>query len=119
MTNFHHSSEIGEHLIKACKSQIDYNGKEYLGFGIPQVIVKEGKRHSIGKAYLEKTHTRENLHIMTRSHVVKVVIGLHTKEAVGVIYVHEGKTVAAKATKEIVLSAGAINTPQILMLSGK
>lgn len=122
VNNFKHSTKLGEHLLKACKDpyeKIDYNGKDYLGFGIPQVISKEGRRHSMATAYLQGCNARENLRILPKSHVVKVIIGHHTKEAVGVIYVHEGKTVAAKARKEVILSAGAINTPQILMLSGK
>lgn len=122
LNNFQHHTTIGEHLLESCKKpydKIDYNGKEYLGFGVPQVIVKDGARHSTATAYLDKCHVRQNLHILPKSHVVKVVIGHHTKEAVGVIYVHDGKTVAAKARKEIILSAGAINTPHILLLSGK
>lgn len=121
LNNFKYHSKIGEALIEACKSpyeKIDYNGKEYLGFGIPQVISKDGQRHSTGAAYLKKCNARSNLHILPKSHVVKVIIGHHTKEAAGVVYVHDGKTIAAKAKKEIILSAGAINTPQILMLSG-
>lgn len=79
--------------------------------------MKDGKRHTVANAYLVKE--RDNLRVLTKSHVVKVIIGHHTKEAVGVIYVHDGKTFAAKAKKEVILSAGAINTPQILMLSGE
>lgn len=122
MSNFKHYTTIGDHLLKSCikpYEKIDYNGRDYLGFGIPQVILKDGERYGTGSAYLDKCNARDNLHILPKSHVVKVIVGHHTKEAVGVVYVHEGKTVAVKAKKEIILSAGAINTPQILMLSGE
>lgn len=121
LNNFKHPTKIGEKLLESCKKpyeKIDYNGQDYLGFGIPQVIAKDGMRHSMATAYLQGCDARDNLKIVSKAHVVKIIIGHHTKEAVGVIYVHEGKTLAAKARKEIILSAGAINTPQILMLSG-
>lgn len=122
LNNLKHHTTIGEHLLEACKKpyeKIDYNGRDYLGFGIPQVISKDGKRHSMATAYLHTCDSRNNLRILPKSHVVKVIIGHHTKEAVGVVYVHDGKTIAAKAKKEVILTAGAINSPQILMLSGK
>ncbi|RZC43261.1 glucose dehydrogenase [FAD, quinone]-like, partial [Asbolus verrucosus] len=97
---------------------VDYNGKEQLGLGVVQINSKRGKRQSTAQAYLEPARTRHNLSIKPLSHVIKIIISPHTKEATGVEYLHDGKLYSAKAHKEVILSAGAINTPQILMLSG-
>lgn len=52
------------------------------------------------------------------SQVIKIIISPHTKEAYGVKYIHDGKLYIAKANKEVILAAGAINTAQLLLLSG-
>ncbi|KAJ3664213.1 hypothetical protein Zmor_008400 [Zophobas morio] len=97
---------------------IDFNGKEQIGLGITQIISKHGKRQSTAQAYLEPAKKRHNLIIKPFSHVTKILISPHTKEATGVEFIHDGKLHVANAEKEVILSAGTINTAQILMLSG-
>lgn len=73
-------------------------------------------RASTYHAFIDPVRHRRNLKISTRSYVTKVLIA--GKRAYGVEYVKDGKTCFATAKKEVILSAGAINSPQILMLSG-
>lgn len=97
---------------------IDPNGDEQIGFAAPQLLTKAGKRNSVSRSYLETAKDRKNLSVRPFSQVVQILVGAHTKEAYGVKYVHQGKLFVAKQKKEIILSAGAINSPQLLMLSG-
>ncbi|XP_018569548.1 glucose dehydrogenase [FAD, quinone] [Anoplophora glabripennis] len=122
LENFQHSSDLAHHVLQAGHeigiNTVDYNGKEQLGLGEPQVIGKNGKRNSVAQAYLVPAHARDNLVVRPLSHVVEIIISPHTKEAQGVKYLHDGKIFVAKAAKEVVLAAGPINTPQLLLLSG-
>ncbi|KAJ8926199.1 hypothetical protein NQ314_021455 [Rhamnusium bicolor] len=61
---------------------------------------------------------RNNLVVLTKSYVIKIEINNDTKEATGVIFTNHGRTYRAAASKEVILSAGAISSPQLLMLSG-
>lgn len=85
---------------------VDYNGKDQMGIGFAQGTTKSGKRWSAAQGYLEEAKCRDNLVIKPNSKVLKVLISPHTKEAYGVEYLHEGELCIAKATKDIVLSAG-------------
>lgn len=115
-------THLAEHTLQAGKELdihlVDYNGKHQLGMGIPQLTTKCGRRYSTAEAYLEAAAKRDNLIVKPLSQVLKVLISTHTKEAQGVVYLHDGKVFVAKAEKEVILSAGALNTPKILMLSG-
>lgn len=84
----------------------------------PQGTVRRGRRCSTSKAFLRPVRHRKNLHISKNSHVLKIVIDPITKEATGVEFEKKGRKYIVKASKEVVLSAGAIASPQILMLSG-
>lgn len=97
---------------------LDYNGENQIGFSRTQVANKRGRRHSISRAYLESIKDRKNLVIKTLSNVTKIVINPNTKEAEGVEYTRNGRIFLARNRKEIVLSAGALNSPQLLMISG-
>ena len=94
----------------------DYNGEGEEGCSRIQVNVRNGVRSSTSVEYLGKTFDRKNLHISVNSFVTKVEI--EEKKATGVYVIRNGRKVLIKARKEIILSAGALNTPQILMLSG-
>lgn len=61
---------------------------------------------------------RANLHTAMKSHVIKILINPNTNKAYGVVFIRNGVKQVVYATKEVILSAGAINTPQLLMLSG-
>ncbi|XP_045465780.1 glucose dehydrogenase [FAD, quinone]-like isoform X1 [Harmonia axyridis] len=97
---------------------VDYNGKEQLGIGFSQGTTKNGKRWSSAKGYLEETKNRPNLVVKPFSLVTKILINPQTKEAYGVKFINKEKLHVAKATKEVIVSAGALNTPQLLQLSG-
>lgn len=95
----------------------DYNGAEQEGVGFFQLTSHKGRRCSAAVAYLNPVKSRQNLRIITHAQVEKVII--EGKRATGVTYTdRSGNLQTVKARKEIVLSGGAINSPQILMLSG-
>ena len=95
----------------------DYNGADQEGVGFFQLTAKNGRRCSTAVAYLNPARRRDNLRIITHAQVDRVVI--EGKRAVGVEYTDRaGQTQTVKAGREIVLSGGAINSPQLLMLSG-
>lgn len=94
----------------------DYNGKEQEGFSIVQSTVREGVRSSTSLEFLGMLGKRENLHIAVRSMVTK--IDIKNDKAIGVFFIRDNRKLYVKAKKEVILSAGAINSPQLLMLSG-
>ncbi|WP_220270416.1 GMC family oxidoreductase [Yoonia sediminilitoris] len=95
----------------------DYNGAEQEGVGFFQLTSRNGRRCSAAVAYLNPVKSRQNLQIITHAQVEKVVI--EGKRATAVTYRdRSGSTQTITARKEIILSGGAINSPQILMLSG-
>ncbi|XP_045036175.1 glucose dehydrogenase [FAD, quinone] isoform X1 [Daphnia magna] len=97
---------------------VDFNAAQQIGFGFVQGTIRRGTRCSTAKAFLRPVRSRKNLHISMHSHVHKVVIDPSTKQAIAVRFEKRGKIYQVKAKKEIVISAGAINSPQLLMLSG-
>lgn len=94
----------------------DYNGHRQEGFGRMHMTVKDGVRWSTANAYLKPARNRSNLTVVTGALTHKVL--LEGKKAVGVRYEAGGKIVDAKATREVVLSAGSVGSPQLLQLSG-
>ncbi|WP_299026216.1 choline dehydrogenase [uncultured Sulfitobacter sp.] len=95
----------------------DYNGAEQEGVGFFQLTAKNGRRCSTAVAYLNPARKRPNLQIITHAQVEQIVI--EGRRATGVKYTDKsGQTQTVKAAKEIILSGGAINSPQLLMLSG-
>lgn len=94
----------------------DYNGHTQDGFARLQMSIKDGRRSSGSTAYLRPVRSRKNLSIQTSALVLR--IDICNGRANGVRYLQNGREIAATATKEVVLSGGVINTPQLLMLSG-
>ena len=94
----------------------DYNGAKQEGVGVVQVSAKDGVRYSTSKSYVDPARGRDNLVVQSGAHVLRLLI--ENQRCVGVVYLHDGQEKTARATEEVVLSAGAIGTPQILMLSG-
>lgn len=95
----------------------DYNGAQQEGVGNFQLTTRNGLRCSAAVAFLKPIRGRENLQIITYALVQK--IDLEGKKATGVTYRdRSGALQTIKARREVVISAGAINAPQILMLSG-
>ncbi|MEO9649314.1 MAG: choline dehydrogenase [Roseobacter sp.] len=95
----------------------DYNGADQEGVGFFQLTAKNGRRCSSAVAYLNPVKKRPNLQIITHAQVDK--IDIEGGRAKGVRYTNRsGEVVTIKARREIVLCGGAINSPQLLMLSG-
>lgn len=94
----------------------DFNGETQEGVGIYEVNIKDGWRHSPAKAFLRPALKRANVKLMTRMHVHKIV--LEGRRAVGVEVVGPGGRQVIRARREVVLCAGAVNTPHLLHLSG-
>jgi choline dehydrogenase len=94
----------------------DYNGAQQFGVSPSQVTQINGERCSASKAYLTPNLNRPNLTIITGAHTRRVVF--RDKRAVGVEYQHRGQTSVIEAAREVILSAGAFGSPQLLMLSG-
>jgi choline dehydrogenase len=94
----------------------DFNGSEQEGVGAWQRTIKNGIRCSSATAYLNPAKQRENLTIITSALVEHIV--LEKKAAIGASYRHNGKQKTITAAKEVIVCGGAINSPQLLMLSG-
>ena len=94
----------------------DFNGERQGGFGLYQVTQKDGERWSAARAYVEPLRGKPNLDIRTGSMVEKLVI--EEGRVTGVAIKRGGKREVVKARRGVILSAGAFNSPQILMLSG-
>ena len=94
----------------------DYNGTTQEGFGYYQVTQKGGRRYSVSRAFLDPIRGRANLKVETDAFARDVI--LEGKKAVGINYTVHGFPRAARARKEVILCAGAIQSPQILELSG-
>ena len=94
----------------------DFNGASHEGFGRIQCTIGEGKRWSSATGYLRPVLKRPNLKLEMNALATRIIMdGTHTK---GIEYIKEGQTIAVHATKEVLLAAGAFNTPQLMMLSG-
>jgi choline dehydrogenase-like flavoprotein len=94
----------------------DYNGPEQDGAALVQVTQRNGRRLSSSEAFLRPVMKRPNLEVVTGAQVLRVDI--EDGRAVGVRYRQGGETKVARARRDIVLSAGAFGSPQILLLSG-
>ncbi|UTA48180.1 choline dehydrogenase [Simiduia sp. 21SJ11W-1] len=95
----------------------DFNGAEQAGVGWFQTTQKNGQRCSAAAAYIEPiVAERRNLTVITHAHTRKVLF--ENKRAVGVAYEVDGQVFRARAAREVILSAGAFGSPQLLLLSG-
>ena len=94
----------------------DFNGAQSEGAGLWQVTIKDGVRVSCANAYLRPVLRRTNLEVQLHAHATQVLFA--GRRAVGVAYRHAGATCEARARREVLLAAGAINSPQLLELSG-
>jgi choline dehydrogenase len=94
----------------------DFNGPRQDGVGWYQVTQRKGRRCSAAAAYLHPAMSRPNLTVYTNALVTKVII--EGGRAIGVTYLRHGEIQTARANAEVILSGGAVNSPQLLMLSG-
>lgn len=96
----------------------DLNGALHTGFAIAQTTSKNGSRYSAARAFLRPAKERPNLHVMLNATVTKVLIDPKKKSAYGVEVYRNGQTDRITARNEVILSGGAVNSPQLLLLSG-
>lgn len=94
----------------------NFNGVEQDGFGLYRVTQKDGRRHSAAGAYLKPALRRSNIKLVTNAQVTQV--RFRNKRATGVAYLRNGVVSQVEAAKEVILCGGAVNSPQLLMLSG-
>jgi choline dehydrogenase-like flavoprotein len=99
-----------------CPRNADFNAARQDGVGMYQVTHKAGERFSAAKAYLTPNRGRANLHVITDAHVTRVLT--EGRRAVGVELRQGGAVKAVRARREVLVCAGALQSPQILMLSG-
>lgn len=94
----------------------DINGEEQTGFMLTQSTMRRGARCSTSKAFLRPIRLRKNLHVAKFAHVTKILIDPKTKRTYGVEFVRKEKRQVAYASKEVILSAGSLNSPQLMMV---
>jgi len=97
----------------------DYNGAQQAGVSYVQRIIQNGRRVSAARGYLHPAMKRRNLAVRTHAHATNLVFD--GKRAIGVRYLKGGRNgmpVEVRATKEVILAGGAVNTPQLLQVSG-
>ncbi len=94
----------------------DFNGAEQEGAGRYQVTCRAGRRWSVDDGYLAPARGRTNLDVETGALATRIL--LEGDRAAGVVYRAGGREVTARATREVLLCGGAVNSPQLLMLSG-
>jgi 4-pyridoxate dehydrogenase len=119
------TARYADPLVEAClaagrslqlPATLDYNGAQQEGLGRIQQTIRNGRRCSAAEAYLRPALRRPNLTVETGALASRIV--LEGGRAVGVEYERRGVASLARAEREIILSGGVINSPQLLMLSG-
>ena len=110
-----------ENYIQACGQaglphNADFNGERQEGAGTYQLTVKGARRNSAARAFLRPAMRRPNLRVITQAQVTRVLI--EGRRAVGVAYTQGGQRHEMRAKAEVILCGGAINSPQLLQLSG-
>jgi choline dehydrogenase len=116
-----HINKLSEAFIEAGKQagyilNSDFNGKDQDGVGFYHIMQINGERCSNARAYLEPVASRKNLKVITDALAVKIL--LEGKTATGVRYSKSGREYDIPANKEVILAAGTIGSPQLLLLSG-
>jgi choline dehydrogenase len=115
--------KINDAFLAACeqaghKRVPDFNGAVQEGVGYYQVTQKDQRRWSAASAYLHPAVARNknNVHVITDAQVERIILDQNV--AMGVRYRHKGQDEVARCSREIILAGGAVNSPQLLMLSG-
>ncbi|MEO3385189.1 GMC family oxidoreductase N-terminal domain-containing protein [Mesorhizobium sp. CAU 1741] len=94
----------------------DFNGPDQEGVGVYQITTRGGRRMSAARAFLRPAMKRPNLHVVTGALATRILF--EGRRAIGVEYMRNGQTVQALAGREVIVSAGSVNAPQLLQLSG-
>lgn len=118
-----YQSEVAQAIIDAggdlrgYKTDVDYNDGHRLGFSRAQSDILYGMRYDSARAYIDPIReTRSNLFVLTNAMATKVLF--ENKRAIGVSFVKSGKEETAFARKEVIVAAGGIGSPKLLLLSG-
>jgi len=122
-----HITDVSSDVHPLCKSFIDscqvlgyashdFNGAEGEGVGIYQITTRNGLRDSTARSYLHPALKKKTLVLRLRAHVLRILF--ESRRALGVSYLHAGQTRAARAREGVILCGGAVNSPQLLQLSG-
>lgn len=115
-------TSFADAFVEACAEKgiprnPDYNGASQIGASLMQFTIKDGFRHSCATAFLKPVLSRSNLTILTKAQAKKILI--KNDRATGVeFFTKNGSVSTVTARKEVILSAGAFHSPQLLMLSG-
>ncbi len=120
-SDIHERPELMEAIIRGgnelgVPTTDDFNGQRQEGVGYYQLFTRNGWRCSTAVGYLRDARRRANLTVQTHAHVSQVLF--EGTRASGVRYQHHGKSVEARAAREVILAAGAVQSPQLLELSG-
>ena len=112
---------IGACMIRAFQeagvpANADFNGARQEGVGYYQTTMRDGERWSAARSFLDPVRNRPNLRVLTGALVERVVIDAGV--ATGIRYRHAGERATVTARREVLLSAGALQSPKLLMLSG-
>lgn len=97
---------------------VDYNGATPSGVSFLQLSMKNGTRHSSSRAYLHPINGRPNLHVTKNTMATKLIFDETNTRVIGVTLEKNNRKYKILAKKEVIVSGGAINSPQLLMLSG-
>uniref|UniRef100_A0A182QMK0 Glucose-methanol-choline oxidoreductase N-terminal domain-containing protein n=1 Tax=Anopheles farauti TaxID=69004 RepID=A0A182QMK0_9DIPT len=115
-------SEVAKAFVASASQSgypyLDYNAGDNLGVSFLQAHSKRGHRVTAGTAYLKDVRHRPNLHISTRSWATQILFSEDNSEAVGVRFTKNKRYHTVRARRELILSAGAFETPKLLMNSG-
>ncbi|KAK0162809.1 hypothetical protein PV327_006555 [Microctonus hyperodae] len=121
ITQFPYHPPLSLALVDAGKelgyNNVDLNGRTHTGFAIAQTTSRNGSRLSTARAFIRPAKNRRNLHIMLNSTVTRILFD-QNKQAVAVEFVHNNQLHRVNVRKEVIVSGGAINSPQILLNSG-
>jgi len=120
-SDIHERPELMEAIIRAgndvgLPTTDDFNGRSQEGIGYYQLLTRKGFRSSTAVSYLKPASGRPNLHVITEAMVERVLFEGST--ATGIRLIQRGAAREVRATREVILAAGAIQSPQILELSG-
>lgn len=123
VNTFSHFPQLGNNFLDAAKeigySVRDVNGKYQTGFFRASVMVQDGIRASTNRMYIRPALKRKNLRVFLESHVIKIVFNEKGNRAIGIVFRDKfGILRKLTARKEIILSAGVVGSPQLLLLSG-
>jgi choline dehydrogenase len=118
--NLRYSNPLSSVFIEAAQqaghpATDDFNGPRQRGFGLYQVTQRDGRRCSSAVAYLHPARQRPNLTVATHAHTSRILF--KGQRAVGVEYLQRGRSTTVRGGR-VILAAGAINSPQLLLLSG-